>query len=146
MGSASDSWGISETQDNDDYDKMQQKLVAQADCVKKTIHQGFDGVKWHDTLGNIISFFNVSKIKSKFPAYKQGTFLDELICKFEELFFKEYMAAYGEWDRAIENFCGEHSIPIMTRKVIMCGFSPNQSVMIHKMRRRPIWKSERTKR
>jgi superfamily I DNA/RNA helicase len=109
-----DLWGISETQDNDAYDKMQQKLVAQADCVKKTIHQGFDGVKWHDTLGNIISFFNVSKIKSKFPAYKQGTFLDELICKFEELFFKEYMAAYGEWDRAIENFCGEHSIPIMT--------------------------------
>lgn len=109
-----DLWGISETQDNDAYDKMQQKLVTQADSVKKTIHQGFDGVKWHDTLGNIISFFNVSKIKSKFPAYKQGTFLDELICKFEELFFKEYMAAYGEWDRAVENFCGEHSIPIMT--------------------------------
>ena len=107
-------WGIGETQDNDAYDKMQQTLVALADSVKKTIQQSLDGAKWHDTLENIIRFFDVSRIKSKFPAYRQGTYLHDLICKFEELFFNEYMATYGEWDRAIENFCGEHSVPIMT--------------------------------
>ena len=37
-----------------------------------------------------------------------------MIDKFESFFFDEYVAASGDWDRAIENFCGEHSIPIMT--------------------------------
>lgn len=107
-------WGIGETQRNDAYDEMQRKLVALADRVKKTVQQGFDGVLWHDTLKSIINFFNIERIKAKFPAYKQGTYFDDLISKFENLFFDEYVAVCGNWDRAIENFCGEHSIPIMT--------------------------------
>lgn len=107
-------WGIGETQGNDAYDEMQRKLVALADSVKKTIQQGFDGAQWHDTLGAIIGFFNIDRIKAKFPAYKQGTYLDDLIGKFEGFFFDEYVAACGDWDRAIENFRGEHSVPIMT--------------------------------
>ena len=107
-------WGIDEAQGNVAYDEMQRKLVALADVVKKTAHQGLDGVQWHNTLGTIIGFFNIDRIKAKFPAYKQGTYLDDLIGKFESFFFDEYVAASGEWDRAIENFCGEHSIPIMT--------------------------------
>lgn len=37
-----------------------------------------------------------------------------MIGKFEDFFFAEYVAASGDWNRAIENFRGEHSIPIMT--------------------------------
>lgn len=107
-------WGIGESQGNDAYDEMQRKLVALADSVKTTVKQGINGVQWHDTLGAIIGFFNIEKIKAKFPAYKQGTHLDDLIDKFESLFFDEYVAACGDWNRAIENFRGEHSIPIMT--------------------------------
>lgn len=107
-------WGIGETQGNDAYDEMQQKLVALADNVKKTVQRGIDGVQWHDTLEAIVGFFNIARIKAKFPAYKQGTYLDDLIGKFEDFFFAEYVAAYGDWNRAIENFRGEHSIPIMT--------------------------------
>ena len=107
-------WGIGESQGNDAYDEMQRKLVALADSVKKTVQQGFDGVQWHDTLGVIIEFFNTDRIKAKYPAYKQGTYLGDLIGKFECFFFAEYAAACGDWNRAIENFRGEHSIPIMT--------------------------------
>ena len=107
-------WSIGESQGNDAYDEMQRKLVGLADSVKATVRQGINGVQWHDTLGAIIRFFNIERIKAKFPAYKQGTYLDDLIGKFEEFFFDEYVAACGDWNRAIENFCGEHSIPIMT--------------------------------
>ena len=107
-------WGIGESQGNDAYDEMQRKLVALADSVKTTVKQGINGVQWHDTLGAIIGFFNNERIKARFPAYKQGTHLDDLIDKFESLFFDEYVAACGDWNRAIENFRGEHSIPIMT--------------------------------
>lgn len=107
-------WGIGEAQENSAYDEMLRKLVALADTVKNTIQQGFDGVQWHNTLGAIIDFFNIERIKVKFPAYKQGTYLNNLIVKFEDLFFAEYVAACGDWNLAIENFNGEHSIPIMT--------------------------------
>ena len=107
-------WGIGESQGNGAYDEMQRKLVALADSVKTTVKQGINGVQWHDTLEAIIGFFNIERIKAKFSAYKQGTHLDGLIDKFESLFFDEYVAACGDWNRAIENFRGEHSIPIMT--------------------------------
>lgn len=107
-------WGIGEARDYAAYDEMERKLVALADAVKETIHQGFDGAQWHDTLEAITGFFNIERIKAKFPAYKQGVYFDDLINKFEGLFFDEYVAACGDWNTAIENFCGEHSIPIMT--------------------------------
>ena len=59
-------------------------------------------------------FFNIERIKARFPIYKQGTYFDDLIRKFEDLFFVEYVATCGDWNIAIENFCGNHSIPIMT--------------------------------
>ena len=71
-------------------------------------------MQWHDTLKAIVGFCNIARIKAKFPAYRQGTYLDDLIGKFEDIFYDEYKAACGDWNRAIENFRGEHSIPIMT--------------------------------
>lgn len=109
-----DIWGINNTQENDAYDGMQRKLVALADRMRISIRQGFNGVQWHGLLETILKFFNVERIKSRFPAYKQGTYFSDMINRFEGLFFGEYVAAYGDWNLAIENFCGDHSIPIMT--------------------------------
>lgn len=53
-------------------------------------------------------------IEAKFPAYKQGNYLKDLINKFENLFFTEYAETHREWNLAIENFCGKNSVPIMT--------------------------------
>lgn len=76
--------------------------------------QKLDTEQWHSTLNSIIDFFGIGNIKAKFPAYKQGTYFMNVINQFESLFFEEYVAAHGVWNLAIENFRGDHSVPIMT--------------------------------
>lgn len=107
-------WGISGAQERDAFDEMQRKLSALVDVVKKEIRQGVNAERWHSTLHSIIVFFGIGNIKAKFPAYKQGTYFTNVITQFEKLFFEEYIATCGDWSLAIENFCGDHSIPIMT--------------------------------
>lgn len=77
-------------------------------CIKRK------GIPDHHCDPGFLIRFDVAKIKAKFPAYKQGNFFDDRICKFEELFWAEYVAAQSNWNFAIESFCGDHSIPIMT--------------------------------
>ena len=79
-----------------------------------TVAQKLDTEQWHSTLNSIIDFFGIGNIKAKFPAYKQGTYFMNVINQFESLFFEEYVAAHGVWNLAIENFRGDHSVPIMT--------------------------------
>ena len=62
----------------------------------------------------IIDFWGISRIKAQFPEYQQGNYLNEKICKFVDIFWKEYELGEKDWIRAIENFIGVHSIPIMT--------------------------------
>lgn len=93
---------------------MQRKLSAVVNVVKKNIQQKLDTEQWHSTLNSIIDFFGIGNIKAKFPAYKQGTYFMNVINQFESLFFEEYVAAHGVWNLAIENFRGDHSVPIMT--------------------------------
>lgn len=95
-------------------DEMQRKLSAVVNVVKKNIQQKLDTEQWHSTLNSIIDFFGIGNIKAKFPAYKQGTYFMNVINQFESLFFEEYVAAHGVWNLAIENFRGDHSVPIMT--------------------------------
>lgn len=107
-------WGISGVQERDAFDEMQRKLSVLVDVVKKEIRQGVNAERWHSALHSIIDFFGIGNIKAKFPAYKQGTYFTNVITQFEKLFFEEYVAACGDLSLAIENFCGDHSIPIMT--------------------------------
>lgn len=107
-------WGISGMRENDTFDEMQRKLSAVVNVVKKNIQQKLDTEQWHGTLNSIIDFFGIGNIKAKFPAYKQGTYFMNVINQFESLFFEEYVAAHGVWNLAIENFRGDHSVPIMT--------------------------------
>ena len=97
-----------------EFDEMQRKLSAVVNVVKKNIQQKLDTEQWHSTLNSIIDFFGIGNIKAKFPAYKQGTYFMNVINQFESLFFEEYVAAHGVWNLAIENFRGDHSVPIMT--------------------------------
>lgn len=62
----------------------------------------------------IIDFFGEERIKAMFPQYKQGTYFQDKLSKFSELFWKEYKAANKNWEVAVQCFKGDYSIPIMT--------------------------------
>ena len=51
---------------------------------------------------------------SNYPAYRQGNYLTEIWNKFSQLLSEELIRAGGNWNLGIENFCGLHSIPMMT--------------------------------
>jgi len=61
----------------------------------------------------ILNFFGRDKIKSMFPKYERGKYLDDRLEKTAELIWIEYMQA-STWIVALENFEGVRSIPIMT--------------------------------
>jgi len=73
-----------------------------------------DRTNWHNILADLTGFLDIARIKGKFPTYRQGKYLEELVIKFENLFWVELETVSGNWQLAIENFCGLHSIPIMT--------------------------------
>lgn len=111
----SDLWGIYEQQQNSfGWDEMHKELAALADSINETIKQGLDAAKWHGILNEILRLWGIERVKAKYPAYGQGGYFNSIIEKFERLFFEEYIVSHGDWQRAIECFCGEHSIPIMT--------------------------------
>ncbi len=109
-----DLWGINTINQNNSYEKMQKKLVSLADEVRELLTKNVDEQQWMIVLDKILDVFDINKIKAKFPVYAQGDFFKQQIGHFEELFWKEYKVADGNWTLAIENFRGEHSIPIMT--------------------------------
>lgn len=107
-------WGIEEQQDDDAYYEMLQGLTTLADTIQEKIAQKMDVVQWHNILESILKFVQVAKVKAKFPPYMQGEYFDEIIKMFENKFWNEYELSDCDWSLAIENFCGYHSIPIMT--------------------------------
>lgn len=112
--SLEDIWGASIAQGNSAYNRMQSRLFCKIDELKIQMSQQYDAENWHCLLNNLIDFLDISSIKAKFPTYKQGTYFEELVANFETLFWSELDTASGNWQLAIENFCGLHSIPIMT--------------------------------
>lgn len=65
-------------------------------------------------IDSILNFYNIDIIKSIYPAYVQGTYLEKTKKKLIDLIWNEYEMAGYEWKNALENFEGMHSIPIMT--------------------------------
>lgn len=56
----------------------------------------------------------MSHIKAIVSTYNQGTYLKELLSKFQNFMWKELEITQTNWLLAIENFEGLHSVPIMT--------------------------------
>lgn len=107
-------WGIGTEQRNDSYDQIQSKLHAKAEELKGQMTVDVDRASLNNILSGLIVFLDITKIKGTFPTYRQGRYLDELVTKFENLFWDELVSANGNGQLAIENFRGFHSIPIMT--------------------------------
>lgn len=62
----------------------------------------------------ILKFWGISRIKALLPIYNQGTYLNDLLTKFQNFMWEELEFTQINWLLAIENFEGLHSIPIMT--------------------------------
>ena len=111
---ATELWNLGSTQSNDDYFKMQDALndeLTQLSIMMKDITCKKD---FHNLLKHVIHFWGSSRIKATFPAYSQGTYLNDLLTKFKNYMWLELEATNINWLLAIENFEGLHSIPIMT--------------------------------
>lgn len=106
--------GIGANQVYQEYDQMQEALVSQMKYLKTELTKGIDQIRLSNVLNSLIDFLDADKIKANFPEYRQRNRLEELIAKFEELFWESLNEANGDWELAVEIFRGFHSAPIMT--------------------------------
>lgn len=65
-------------------------------------------------INRIINFWGEQNIKSTFLSYLQGDYFNIIIDKFSDFLWNEFVQTDNNWIKAIENFIGLHSIPIMT--------------------------------
>lgn len=114
VSTIADLWSINSLQTNDAYFKMQEELgeeIEQLSIMKECVACKHD---FHVLLNHIIQFWGGNRIKAMFPKYSQGTFLNDLLNKFQNYMWPELEATQMNWMLAIENFEGLHSVPIMT--------------------------------
>ncbi|ARK30117.1 UvrD-helicase domain-containing protein [Halalkalibacter krulwichiae] len=64
-------------------------------------------------LDDIIDYFSLIKFKNYYPKYSVGNLLKNTREKFHQKILESYIE-HGEWDKAIQDFLGDYSIPIMT--------------------------------
>lgn len=66
------------------------------------------------TVGEIVEFYGIDKIKSLYPVYSQGDYFSLTFQKVVDLLWKEYEITDFHLENTISNFKGLNSIPIMT--------------------------------
>lgn len=106
--------GMDNESNHEQYFRNIECLIKSLDKVKKMEENVETKNDFEYLIQYIIDFWGISRIKAQFPEYQQGNYLNEKICKFVDIFWKEYELGEKDWIRAIENFIGVHSIPIMT--------------------------------
>lgn len=72
-----------------------------------------DEEQFSDLVESKIEYISYEKFASKFQQYKSKDYFDDLIDKFKRLVWIEYDET-KDWIKAIDNFEGKNSIPIMT--------------------------------
>ena len=110
----SDLWGVDYHSDNDNYYSMQDALVGEMDCLKRMMSSVTSESEFEALLEHLIKFLGIDRIKANYQCYEQGEYLNNLMNKYQELFWKEYDFVKGNWMKALENFEGKNSVPIMT--------------------------------
>lgn len=109
-----DIWGIGAMHQDSGYEQMQESIFSKADELSTQMPQCVDWERFHTAINGLVEFFDINKIKAKFPAYRQGDFLEKLLGNFELLFWDNLQLTNGDWQLAVETFMGVHSVPIMT--------------------------------
>lgn len=65
-------------------------------------------------IDQILCFFNIDGLKQVYAEYANGSVLDELLNDFKLQFWKSFAKMKNSWDKVVDYFRGECSIPIMT--------------------------------
>ena len=107
-------WNINSSQSNDDFFRMQDRIGSEIDRISNMMKSVVCQNDFHVLLNNIIQFLDSKRIKAMFPTYSQGTYLNDLLNKFQNHMWIELEATQMDWMISIENFEGLHSVPIMT--------------------------------
>lgn len=72
-----------------------------------------DEKQFSDLVDSKVEYISYEKFASKFQQYKSKDYFDDLVDKFKKLVWSEYNET-KDWIKAIDNFEGKNSIPIMT--------------------------------
>lgn len=96
---------------NTTYEELQNQIFDLKNNLKNMIEQKCN---ISEIINTIKSFLDTNRIKAYFPVYSQGNYFDTILDKFIELFNIEFETANQNWQKAIDDFCGLNSIPIMT--------------------------------
>lgn len=107
-------WSIGSQQSDDDYFKMQEALDDEIEYLNGMMKNITCKKDFHNLLRHIIQFWGGKNIKANYPIYCQGTYLNDLLTKFQDYMWMELETTQMDWLHAIENFEGLHSVPIMT--------------------------------
>lgn len=114
VSTTADLWNIGSLQSNDDYFKMQDALSEEIEQLSGMMQDVTCKKDFHALLKHAIQFWGGKRIKATFPIYSQGTYLNDLLNKFQNYMWMELDTTEMDWLLAIENFEGLHSVPIMT--------------------------------
>lgn len=114
VNSIMDIYGCNGGDGDKSYNTVQECIYHKADDIREMMISGSYATNPRPVIASVRELLDNDHIKSSFPEYRQGQYLDELIVRFNELFERELIAAIGDWESAIRFFVGENSIPIMT--------------------------------
>lgn len=92
---------------------IERELSDSMQVAGQLLGQVTDNEKLEDLLWSILNIFDVQSFKNHFPHYRRGNYLKELFVSTARHIWKEY-EAHRDWLKAVQSFCGELSIPIMT--------------------------------
>lgn len=122
--SNSDSWlsiwhskitfeGIHGTTNENHFDKLRKEIKQFLGKIKKNL----ESINNIEELGvlfvDILSFYDLNKIRRFYPQYSQGTYVNKLQEDLKDLLYNYYKET-NDWLSAIHYFEGKESIPIMT--------------------------------
>lgn len=96
---------------NSTYEELQQQIFDLKNTINNMMNQNLNIFEITNT---IKLFLDTNRIKAYFPVYSQGNYFNTILDKFIELFNIEFEEANHDWQKAIDNFLGLNSIPIMT--------------------------------
>lgn len=114
MSATLDLWAIDSLVSVEPYFRTQDRLVEEIKILNSMIKDVKSKREFHVVLKYILDFWGLPHMKAMFPTYNQGSYLTDLLTKFQNFMWEELVFTQNNWLLAIENFEGLHSIPIMT--------------------------------